>query len=235
MSLIWGEAMVRAKKFRNKIYLGGMLQGRLASRLAVYWMLYHVVLWHAMFFLSYLEYHRALAAGQRAIPFTELYGAFAWQHRTLVVCAVAVGPMILWDIIRMTHRVAGPLVRLENTLLRMARGETVRELNFRKGDWVVGLERAFNLYLKSLAAGKPAPAVNAASVTTAPSHHNETSQPTLTSKLSSPAAVESPDELDRLLHDLEEITGTVAPIHVGEPQCNESADGSLEGFRRRLL
>ncbi|HET6324075.1 MAG TPA: hypothetical protein VFG04_05200, partial [Planctomycetaceae bacterium] len=40
-------------------------------------------------------------------------------------------------------------VRLENMLLRMAKGETIREIKFRKGDWLTSLERALNVYLAS--------------------------------------------------------------------------------------
>jgi hypothetical protein len=141
------------KSRRNKIYLGGMLQGTLVKRLAIGWVVYHVLLFHGLFAVSYLEgtgAHSIVAGGAQS-SLLDAYETFAWQNRLLIFGAFAVGPIFLWDVVRCTHRVAGPLVRLENMLLRMAQGETIREIKFRKGDWLTSLERALNLYLASRA------------------------------------------------------------------------------------
>jgi hypothetical protein len=138
------------KPRRGKIYLGAKLQSRILRRVATYWFLYHVALWQGMFFLEYLRRGDAFFNGAPAISFAELLRSFAWQNVSLVIAAIAVGPLLLWDVCRLTHRIAGPLLRLEKTLLRMAHDERVAPLNCREGDLIPGVERAFNAYLARL-------------------------------------------------------------------------------------
>jgi hypothetical protein len=135
---------------RQKVFMGGLLQGRIVNRIVMYWCLYHLVLWHGMFFLRYLQYRSEFLHGGAAVPFVELYGNFAWDNRWLVACVGLLTPIVIWDIVRLTHRNAGPLTRLTNTLYLMAEGQQVRQLKFRKGDLVEDLEKAFNAYLASL-------------------------------------------------------------------------------------
>ena len=41
---------------RKKKFVSGPIQGRLLLRMGVYWVLYHVILWHALFIFRYVEY-----------------------------------------------------------------------------------------------------------------------------------------------------------------------------------
>ncbi len=203
---------------RGKIFLKGTLQGRLVKRMAAYWALYHVVLWHGMFFLSYLEYRAALVEGEPETPFIDLYATFAWKYRSLALCAVAACPIILWDLVRMTHRVVGPLVRLEGTLVRMAHGETVRQLKFRDGDYVDGLEAAFNLYLASLNRRQAAAALPAASAGGVP---GTVTAPTSVRAIAaheaeSPEKTRTVDDYAPILRQLEDINKDLSSIHVAE-------------------
>ena len=139
-----------AKPRRGKIYLGAQLQSHMLRRVAIYWLLYHVALLQGMFIVQYVQHGDAFVDGEQAIPFWQMLQAFAWQNASLVVAAVAVGPLLLWDVCRLTHRIAGPLLRLEKTLQRMARGEHVSFMRCREGDMIQGVEQAFNAYLASL-------------------------------------------------------------------------------------
>ncbi len=56
----------------------------------------------------------------------------------------------MWDVVRVTHRVAGPLVRFRECLKALSRGEHVPFVRIRKGDYLVDMERAFNEYLATL-------------------------------------------------------------------------------------
>jgi len=55
----------------------------------------------------------------------------------MILYVLAVFPLILWDMMKVTHRVAGPLVRFGNTLKRLEQGEKVQEVRLRKGDLLV--------------------------------------------------------------------------------------------------
>ena len=204
------------KSRRSRIYLGGMLQGTLVKRLAIGWTAYNLLLFHGLFAVAYLEGTQRAAGGDDAQPtFLQSYESFAWQNRLLIFGACAAGPIFLWDVVRCTHRVAGPLVRLENTLLRMAKGETVQEIKFRKGDWLTSLERALNIYLASRAAATQEAAPSAADFAPAP-------------VVSDPRVVAQGDhDLNDLLRELRDINETLAALNMGHAETIGDSSGFM--------
>jgi hypothetical protein len=202
------------KSRRSRIYLGGMLQGALVKRLAIGWAVYNLLLFHGLFAVAYLEGTRVTADDEQP-TFLQSYESFAWQNRLLIFGACAAGPIFLWDVVRCTHRVAGPLVRLENTLLRMAKGETVQEIKFRKGDWLTSLERALNIYLASRAAATQETAPSTAEFAPAPA-------------VSDPRVVAQGDhDLNDLLRELRDINETLAALNMGHAEAVGESGGFM--------
>lgn len=140
------------KKARKKLYVSRRIQGGMLAKLALYWGVYHFVLWHAMFMYRYMQYRADVLGGAAHVSFAELYSTFAAQHYSMVLCAVGVFPIVLWDMVKITHRIAGPLVRFQNTLREMAKGVRPRPIKLRRGDLLVELQDAFNEYVTSLEA-----------------------------------------------------------------------------------
>jgi len=64
----------------------------------------------------------------------------------IVFCALALGGMVI------SHRVAGPLYRLRQHLLAVARGETTNDVKFRDGDFFLDLQAACNQVMGKLRA-----------------------------------------------------------------------------------
>jgi hypothetical protein len=208
------------KSRRRKIYLGGIFQGALVKRLAIGWAAYHILLFHGLFLVSYLEDTRAQAEATASQSLLERYESFAWQNRLLIFGAVVVGPVFLWDVVRCTHRVAGPLVRLEQTLLKMAKGETVNEIRFRKGDWLNSLERALNLYLSSRAAATETQTGNNGSIAAVA----EALQPV--GVATEPRVLAQGDhDLNDLLRELRDINETLAALNMGHADALPDSDG----------
>ncbi|MEX2288216.1 MAG: hypothetical protein WD648_14065 [Planctomycetaceae bacterium] len=59
-----------------------------------------------------------------------------WQRYSLLVLVMfSLVPYFLYDLIKLTHRFAGPMVRFENALHRAAQGESVKPIKLRKGDY----------------------------------------------------------------------------------------------------
>jgi hypothetical protein len=206
------------KSRRTRIYLGGMLQGTLVKRLAIGWTVYNLLLFHGLFLVAYLEGQRG-GAEESQPTLLQCYESFAWQNRLLIFGACAAGPIFLWDVVRCTHRVAGPLVRLENTLLRMAKGETVQEIKFRKGDWLTSLERALNIYLSSRAAATEKGADDAA--------------PSM-AEFATAAAVpdarvvaQGDHDLNDLLRELRDINETLAALNMGHAETVGDSSGFM--------
>jgi hypothetical protein len=205
------------KSRRNRIYVGGKVQGGLAKRLAIGWVLYNLLLFHGSFFVWYLE-SPSPSVDTDQQSFAERYETFAWQNRLLIFGALAAGPILVWDVVRCTHRVAGPLLRLENTLWRMAKGETFREIRFREGDWIGSLERALNAYLASrvaAAASAPAPPEPAA-----PQPQSEPVQPAVADAR---VVAQGDHDLNDLLRELRDINETLAALNMGRSTSTEDS------------
>ncbi|MFN0195693.1 MAG: HAMP domain-containing protein [Planctomycetaceae bacterium] len=129
---------------RKRVWVHRLIQGRVLTNIAIYWVLYHVVLWHAMFLHRFLQYREGLIVGQLPVPFAELYGQFVIDHIGFVVCAGLVLPIVMWDALCFSHRIVGPLHRIKTSLQQLARGELIPRVRLRKKDFLGDLAGAFN-------------------------------------------------------------------------------------------
>lgn len=133
---------------RSRIYVSRRIQGRLVGRLAFYWIMYHLVLWHMIFTARYIGYRASLITGETEYrTIGEIYVQFATDYAALAICALALTPIFLFDMFRQSHRIAGPLVRFQNSLKQLAAGETVRPFRLRKNDLLTEFEFEFNEFL----------------------------------------------------------------------------------------
>ena len=135
---------------RKRLFVNREIQGRLLGRTALYWVLYHAVLWMAMFFYRYAEHRGAVMAGAEPRSFGDLYGQFVHEHHSMWFCAFVILPIVLWDLLKFSHRVVGPLVRFQRTLESLTAGEAIQEVRLRNGDLLFDLQHTFNQYLASL-------------------------------------------------------------------------------------
>lgn len=63
-------------------------------------------------------------------------------------------PFVVWLGLRMTHKIAGPLVRILSVLRQMIAGDYSQRITLRKGDSLVELAEAMNALAESLRARK---------------------------------------------------------------------------------
>jgi|CXWL01.1.fsa_nt_gi hypothetical protein len=142
--------MTDVKKQRKNYFVSLPIQGSILARCADYWFVYHLFLWHVMFAYSVIRYQGELAFGGQPQTFLELYASFARQNYTMLLCSIAVFPVLAWDLTYFTHHIAGPLVRLRNELYRLSHDESVEPVRLRKGDLMQEVISAFNLYVEHL-------------------------------------------------------------------------------------
>jgi methyl-accepting chemotaxis protein len=117
-------------------------QTRLAWRISLYLALLPPV------FLNLLFAWKLLCEGvQDPIEqFLSLLHRFA----PLGVCLLIVLPVLAWDAIRFSHRLVGPLIRFRKAAQDIARGEPVRPIKLRDGDYLIEFRDDFNRMLESL-------------------------------------------------------------------------------------
>ena len=145
-----GGTTMDAKKLRKKSFVNRELQGRFLTRLVGYWFFYHLVLWHSLFVVDLMRNQLAsTVVDTPRLGIGELYANFADQHRVMLFLMVASLPVVLRDMVRLTHQVAGPLVRFRNALRQMASGQEVENIKLRDGDLLTEFQDAFNEFLAS--------------------------------------------------------------------------------------
>ena len=70
------------------------------------------------------------------------------QHRFILIGAIVLLPVILFDLLKFSNRVAGPLYRCRKIMTQMSRGESVPEFKPRKHDLMPELFLAFDELVK---------------------------------------------------------------------------------------
>jgi hypothetical protein len=129
---------------RNKLLVDSAFQGRLILRLVMYWIVYHVAMWHTLFLFNLFS--TAISYDPAAPPKSvwELYSEFAGQHVGVLVCCAAMLPILARDLLKFSHRMAGPLVRFREAIEEMAAGKPIRPVTLRPRDLLDEFLVAFN-------------------------------------------------------------------------------------------
>jgi hypothetical protein len=125
---------------RKKVWIHGF-QTRLFLRIAVYWLIFIITLWNFLFVW------RLLAEGP-GNPF-EQYGRFFMDYYPALILFVVLLPVAAWDLVKLSHRLVGPLVRFRRALQDLAAGEPVRLIKLRDGDYLQDMKDEFNAMLEA--------------------------------------------------------------------------------------
>jgi hypothetical protein len=62
----------------------------------------------------------------------------------LFIALIVIFPIFAYDSLKLSNRFAGPMVSFRNALKKLSRGEPVKPLSFRKGDFWRELAADFN-------------------------------------------------------------------------------------------
>src|SRR5437867_465608 len=119
---------------RSRLFVDAAFQGRLIFRLVMYWVIYHVALWHAVFLYSLISAAIGYDPAVATKSFGTLYWEFTTQHVAVILCFLAMLPILGRDLLKFSHRLAGPLVRFRNTMEQMAAGKPVQAVTLRRAD-----------------------------------------------------------------------------------------------------
>jgi hypothetical protein len=115
------------------------IQGALIARVALYWLL-------GMFIQSLLIMLLSVASGSTDDLFQRSQ-EFWWHVKLIGVSSLLTLPLLVLDIIKLSHRWVGPINRLRSAMQDLAMGEPVRPLTFRAGDFWKDLADDFNTVL----------------------------------------------------------------------------------------
>lgn len=135
---------------RSKIFVNHGIQGSMALRFGLYWVVYHLCLWHGAFMYFFLRARLSLLTGGEGpmMSVSELYGKFMADYLPITVTALLLLPIVVYEMIRQTHRIAGPLVRFSNALTEMKDGKVIQPVKLREGDMLTDFETLFNEFVE---------------------------------------------------------------------------------------
>jgi len=112
---------------RRKLFVDRAVQGSLLRRVALHWALYFTSL---VIVLGIFYVLKALATSQ---PMS--LNEFFQDHMITFTVLLALVPVFLYDTLKLSHRFAGPVVRLRNGLRDWADGKEVVPIKFRQHDF----------------------------------------------------------------------------------------------------
>ena len=81
------------------------------------------------------------------LSLNELYGKFLTEYLPITIAAVLLLPVVIYELIRQTHRIAGPLVRFSNAMKDMMAGKVIQPVKLREGDMLTDFEKLFNEFI----------------------------------------------------------------------------------------
>ncbi len=121
---------------RKKTYVDPKVQGALVRRLIFHWVSFLTVSSVITFCLQVLTN----PLGSMSQHFQNLW----WTHGPFLLVMVFLLPVFVLDSIRISHRFAGPIYRLRQTIRSIAQGKPTSRLKFRDFDFWHGLAEDFN-------------------------------------------------------------------------------------------
>ena len=130
------------KNRRKKVVVDNEIQHGLARRLVTYW----GVTWLLVFSLPIVM--RMLT---ERIPFDQLATQIITDFWFPIVISVLLIPIVVWDSLRFSHRVAGPISRIKKTVESISGGDKVRPIKLRKNDFCGPLADEVNKLIDSTA------------------------------------------------------------------------------------
>jgi hypothetical protein len=124
---------------RTRLLVDRRVQGAIILRVVLYWIVFLVTL------MLLLLCWRIIADPIHALSW-HFHQMWLESGPALVASCVLL-PLVIFDILRVSNRFAGPLFRLRRSMRALARGEIVRPISFREGDFWLEVAHEFNAIL----------------------------------------------------------------------------------------
>ena len=127
---------------RKKKFVDPQVQGTLIRRLVLHWASFFIVTALVAFCLQVLT--------NPFRPFSAHLQQLWWTHGPFLLVMLFLLPVFVLDTIKFSHRFAGPIYRLRQTIRNIAAGDPPPRLKFRDFDFWQGMAEDFNLMVDRL-------------------------------------------------------------------------------------
>jgi hypothetical protein len=128
--------MKQKQGLRKQLFVDSKVQGSLVKRVVIYWIMCLVTL--TLMILCW-----RIVTGPARMFYTHFDDM--WFHfGPALIGSFLLLPVVIFDIVRMSNRFVGPLLRLRRSMKSLAHGEEVAPLEFREGDFWKEFAQEFN-------------------------------------------------------------------------------------------
>jgi hypothetical protein len=121
---------------RSLIFIDREVQGALLFRATFYW--FFCLLSITLMLICWNAYH---GPSRR---FMDLFADLYYRYGPALAASLLLLPIVMIDVVRLSNRFVGPMVRLRGALQDMADGRPAQPLNFRDNDFWRDLATEFN-------------------------------------------------------------------------------------------
>ena len=126
---------------RQRLFIDRKIQGALLRRVAMYWTICVVT----VFVILACYSGAASPEGAKVPPSTPDLVVQTWnQYWPVIVGCALLLPVVLIDILFVSHRFVGPLLRVRKSIRLLSDGEKIEPIQFRKGDFWMGFAAEIN-------------------------------------------------------------------------------------------
>lgn len=129
-------------KRSSRLYVDKKVQGALAHRVIFHFIMFIFVGAMVGLFLQFLS--------DPFKPVRMHIAAFWAQSGPYVIALLCMLPVFVKDTVSLTHRMAGPIVRLRGHIRAISEGSDVAPLKFRDGDFFTDLPPMFNEMMENV-------------------------------------------------------------------------------------
>jgi hypothetical protein len=124
------------KTLRKQLFVDPKVQGALIARVVMYWVVCLVTI--ALMLLCW-----DIITGPARIFYTH-FDDMWFFYGPAAIASFLLLPLVVFDIIRMSNRFVGPLLRLRRSMRALAHGEEVEPIEFRDNDFWHDFADEFN-------------------------------------------------------------------------------------------
>lgn len=128
--------MSNSKYVRKHLFIDPKVQGALVVRVALYWVVCLITM--TLMLLCW-----RILTGPARMFYTH-FDDMWFFYGPAVVASFLLLPLVIVDIVRLSNRFAGPMLRLRRSMRNLARGEHVHPIKFRDGDFWHDFAEEFN-------------------------------------------------------------------------------------------
>jgi len=131
--------MSKKKHLRKRLFVDPKVQGALVVRVVCYWLICLVTI--TLMLLCW-----RIITGPARMFYTHLDDMW-FHYGPALVASLVLLPLVIVDIVRLSNRFAGPMLRLRRSMGELAQGRPVEPISFRDGDFWQDFAKEFNSVL----------------------------------------------------------------------------------------